>query len=184
MREKIYVGTNTKMYKTIKQTDSFIRELGDLTRDIDRSRLELFVIPSYTALQNSYREAWEAGILLGAGVSLLLGLWLKRKMLRQAMAFCALAAALTLLVARSGDSYAAAGLTAVGFQKPKGVVQGAARLGAGLLLLGGFYLAVSLVWTKTPAVPFLRNAGVAFLAAGGCPWLFQKWEKRDSNHKN
>ncbi len=142
-----------------------------------------------------YLEDVAVGILLGAGTSLLVGVLLQRKMLRQAMTFCAMAAALTLLVAQSDDSYAAAGLSAgllggfwlerrVVFQKPKGAVQGAARLVGGFLLLGGFYLAVSLVWTKTPIVSFLKNAGVAFLATGGYPWLFQKWEKGDNNRKN
>lgn len=143
-----------------------------------------------------YPEDVVAGILLGAGAALLIRYLLQRKMLRQAMTFCALAAAAILLVAQSDDSYAAAGLTAgllggfwlesrvVGFQKPKGAVQGAARLVGGFLLLGVFYLAVDLIWTKAPTTSFLQNAGVAFLATGGYPWLFEKWEKGDRNHKN
>lgn len=50
MQKKLYIGTNTKMYKTIRQTVAFLDRLGSLTRDIDRSLLELFVMPSYTAL--------------------------------------------------------------------------------------------------------------------------------------
>ena len=50
MQKKLYIVTNTKMYKTIRQTVAFLDRLGSLTRDIDRSLLELFVMPSYTAL--------------------------------------------------------------------------------------------------------------------------------------
>ena len=42
MQKKLYIGTNTKMYKTIRQTVAFLDRLGSLTRDIDRSLLELF----------------------------------------------------------------------------------------------------------------------------------------------
>ena len=46
MQKKLYIGTNTKMYKTIRQTAAFLDRLGSLTRDIDRSLVELFVMPS------------------------------------------------------------------------------------------------------------------------------------------
>jgi triosephosphate isomerase len=48
--KKIYLGTNTKMYKTIQETIEFVQLLQDLTKDIPRDLLELFVLPSYTAL--------------------------------------------------------------------------------------------------------------------------------------
>lgn len=48
---KWYMGTNTKMYKTIEDTTAFVSRLCELTGDIDRSAFELFVIPSYTTLQ-------------------------------------------------------------------------------------------------------------------------------------
>ena len=51
MKSKIYIGTNTKMYKTIADTVSYLKELKELTADIDRNLMELFVIPSYTALK-------------------------------------------------------------------------------------------------------------------------------------
>lgn len=56
--KKWYMGTNTKMYKTIVQTNKFIGRLQELTPDIDRSMFELFVIPSYTTLEsaNNCRE--------------------------------------------------------------------------------------------------------------------------------
>ena len=40
--KKWYMGTNTKMYKTIAQTNQFIGRLSELTADIDRSGWELF----------------------------------------------------------------------------------------------------------------------------------------------
>lgn len=49
----LYMGTNLKMYKNNKETVAFLRELQALTLDIDRRELELFVIPSYTALQQA-----------------------------------------------------------------------------------------------------------------------------------
>ena len=50
MMKKLYFGTNLKMYKTIRETVSYLNELTELTADLPRSGLELFVIPSYTTL--------------------------------------------------------------------------------------------------------------------------------------
>ncbi len=47
--KKLYIGTNTKMTKTINESIAFISSLQDLTQDI-REKLNLFVIPSYTTL--------------------------------------------------------------------------------------------------------------------------------------
>ena len=47
------MGTNTKMYKIIGDTTAFVSRLCELTGDIDRSAFELFVIPSYTTLQQA-----------------------------------------------------------------------------------------------------------------------------------
>lgn len=57
--KKWYMGTNTKMYKTIEETNAFVSRLCELTRDIDRNGFELFVIPSYTTLDqaNGHRDA-------------------------------------------------------------------------------------------------------------------------------
>lgn len=49
-RDKFYFGTNTKMTKTIQDTENFLRRLSKLTNDISEKDTELFVIPSYTAL--------------------------------------------------------------------------------------------------------------------------------------
>ena len=45
-KKKIYFGTNTKMYKTIKDTVEFISRLQELTKDISREDMHLFVIRS------------------------------------------------------------------------------------------------------------------------------------------
>lgn len=54
---KIYIGTNTKMYKNIKETTDFIERLQDLTKDIPRDVIELFVLPSYIALDGVSKVA-------------------------------------------------------------------------------------------------------------------------------
>lgn len=56
---KWFMGTNTKMYKTSSETNKFVRRLCELTADISRDAFELFVIPSYTALEqaNSCRSS-------------------------------------------------------------------------------------------------------------------------------
>lgn len=48
--KKIYIGTNTKMYKTIKDSVDFVTALAEKTQEIPRDKMELFVIPSYTAI--------------------------------------------------------------------------------------------------------------------------------------
>jgi triosephosphate isomerase len=63
---KLYLGTNTKMYKTIADTISFLTELKDLTSDLSRDRLELFVIPSFTSLDAAKKLVAGGEIKLGA----------------------------------------------------------------------------------------------------------------------
>jgi L-erythrulose 1-phosphate isomerase len=63
---KIYLGTNTKMYKTIFDTIDFLSELDSLTADIDRRMLELFVIPSFTSLEAARKCVPADKITLGA----------------------------------------------------------------------------------------------------------------------
>lgn len=55
--DRLYMGTNTKMYKTISDTTAFLSRLNQLTADIPADCLELFVIPSYTALESASRTA-------------------------------------------------------------------------------------------------------------------------------
>ncbi len=56
--KKWYMGTNTKMYKTIAETNEFVSRLCELTKDISREDFTLFVIPSYTTLDqaNGHRD--------------------------------------------------------------------------------------------------------------------------------
>ena len=60
--DKIYLGTNTKMYKTIQNSVDFISDLQKYTRDIPRDILELFVLPSYTALDR-IRQTADPGLV-------------------------------------------------------------------------------------------------------------------------
>ena len=64
--KKWYMGTNTKMYKTIAETNAFVARLCELTADIDREAFELFVIPSYTTLEQANRHRDVALLKLGA----------------------------------------------------------------------------------------------------------------------
>ena len=65
-RGKIYLGTNTKMYKTIAETEKYLKELEELTRDIPEETAELFVIPSYTSLPAARELLKGSHIRLGA----------------------------------------------------------------------------------------------------------------------
>lgn len=62
--KKLFVGTNTKMYKTPSAAVEHVTQLRDLTRDIAQ-QLELFVIPSYTSIAPCV-QAVGADILIGA----------------------------------------------------------------------------------------------------------------------
>ncbi|WP_277668825.1 triose-phosphate isomerase [Caproiciproducens galactitolivorans] len=65
-RKKIYLGTNTKMYKTTEQTVTFLERLNELTQDISRDRMELFVIPSYITLPAARASVPQESVLIGA----------------------------------------------------------------------------------------------------------------------
>lgn len=64
--DKIYLGTNLKMYKTIEETVSYLQELENLTKDISRDDIQLFVLPSYTALDRARKSVGKENITLGA----------------------------------------------------------------------------------------------------------------------
>lgn len=67
MKKRIYMGTNTKMNKNIAQTVSYLEELSDAAKHIDRSRVTIFVIPSFVSLSAARACIAERGdILLGA----------------------------------------------------------------------------------------------------------------------
>ena len=63
---RLYLGTNTKMYKTIAETNSFLTQLRQLTEDLADSPLTLFVIPSFTSLESANRITSGSHIRLGA----------------------------------------------------------------------------------------------------------------------
>lgn len=64
--DRLYLGTNTKMYKTINDTKDFLTQLHKLTCDLQEFPLELFVIPSYTALESAGEILKSSHIRLGA----------------------------------------------------------------------------------------------------------------------
>ena len=63
---KIYLGSNLKMYKTISQTQAFLSRLAELTKDIDRAQTKIFIVPSYTALDRAKQTVSSDEILIGA----------------------------------------------------------------------------------------------------------------------
>lgn len=64
--KKVYFGSNLKMYKGVRETVEYLQRLESLTRDIDRSLMELFILPSYTALDRASGAVDHDRILLGA----------------------------------------------------------------------------------------------------------------------
>lgn len=63
---KQYFGTNLKMYKNISQTRDYLKRLAELMRDMDRQKTELFVLPSYTALDTAVSCTDQSLIRLGS----------------------------------------------------------------------------------------------------------------------
>ena len=66
MLKKIYIGTNTKMFKTASETVDFLGQLNSFTSDIARDEIELFVIPSFTSLDKARETVGSSQIKLGA----------------------------------------------------------------------------------------------------------------------
>lgn len=66
MKKKLFIGTNTKMYKSIADTVLFLERLQELTADISRNEVCLFVIPSFTALEKARLVIKNNSIMLGA----------------------------------------------------------------------------------------------------------------------
>lgn len=64
--KKFYFGSNLKMYKTVGETVDYLMKLSALTESIDRSKLELFIIPSYTTLAKAAEVTDQQLIRLGA----------------------------------------------------------------------------------------------------------------------
>ena len=63
---KLYFGSNLKMYKGVAETAAYLTELQRLTVDLDREGIELFILPSYTALPEAARVTDQKLIRLGA----------------------------------------------------------------------------------------------------------------------
>lgn len=63
---KIYLGTNLKMYKNIRDTVRYLQDLEQYTKDIDRNLTEIFVFPSYTALSATVQSVNQEYIKIGA----------------------------------------------------------------------------------------------------------------------
>lgn len=63
---QLYIGTNLKMYKTNRQTLDYLDILQNLTRDLPRPPLRLFVLPSYTALADACRTSDSNLVWVGA----------------------------------------------------------------------------------------------------------------------
>ena len=63
--DKIYLGTNTKMFKTPSEAEAHIATLAALTADL-RDSIHLFVIPSYTSLHRAVGAAAGTGVMIGA----------------------------------------------------------------------------------------------------------------------
>ena len=66
MSKKLYFGSNLKMYKTIKETVSYLQALVENTKDISRDEIELFIIPSYTTLESATKKVDRSFVKLGA----------------------------------------------------------------------------------------------------------------------
>jgi L-erythrulose 1-phosphate isomerase len=48
--KKLIIGSNLKMYKTIAETIDYLTQLQNLTADLSKEDICLFIIPSYTSL--------------------------------------------------------------------------------------------------------------------------------------
>lgn len=66
MNKKVYFGSNLKMYKNIKETTEYLSRLSDNTKDLSRSDIHLFIIPSYTSLDRASGMIDQNLIQLGA----------------------------------------------------------------------------------------------------------------------
>jgi len=66
MKKKLYFGSNLKMYKTIEETVDYLQKLTELTKNLSREELELFIIPSYTALERSTQKINRDYVKIGA----------------------------------------------------------------------------------------------------------------------
>lgn len=54
------------MYKGVGETEAYLKELARYTADLDRDRMEVFIIPSYTSLMTAVHAVNQDVIRLGA----------------------------------------------------------------------------------------------------------------------
>lgn len=66
MKKKLYFGSNLKMYKNIRDTILYLERLQQLTKDLNRDDYNLFIIPSYTSLEQASTKIDQNLIWLGA----------------------------------------------------------------------------------------------------------------------
>lgn len=66
MKKKYYFGSNLKMYKTVSETMNYLHSLEDLTGDISREKMELFILPSFISLDRAINEIDPDLIRIGA----------------------------------------------------------------------------------------------------------------------
>ncbi|MDE6949586.1 MAG: triose-phosphate isomerase [Lachnospiraceae bacterium] len=64
--KKLYFGSNLKMYKGIEETTEYLKDLLDLTADISRDTMELFILPSFTSLPDAVKLVKPQLLTLGA----------------------------------------------------------------------------------------------------------------------
>lgn len=64
--KKLYFGSNLKMYKGMQDTKDYLQELVELTKDLSRDEMELFIIPSYTTLDQATKCVDRNYVRLGA----------------------------------------------------------------------------------------------------------------------
>lgn len=66
MKQKLFFGSNLKMYKNIHETIDYMRSLSEKTKDISRSDIHLFIIPSFTSLDRASQLIDQNSIQIGA----------------------------------------------------------------------------------------------------------------------
>lgn len=68
MSQKIYFGSNLKMYKTVKETQQYLKDLASCTEEIRKKypQVQLFILPSYTALETATESTDQSVIKIGA----------------------------------------------------------------------------------------------------------------------
>lgn len=64
--KKLYFGSNLKMYKNVRETLEYLKNLERLTDDLNRDETTVFIIPSYTSLDRASREIDQDLVWLGA----------------------------------------------------------------------------------------------------------------------